>query len=123
MMLNVFIVAAVLVVVKGDTLAENFYVKLKDLQNQYTSEIVELKRLNNEQTSLINSLRNRTDALGENLADVTGRMSTVEGDVILLQTGEYFRFICERSCNVLLSVVIGYDLIINEWALMLQVLL
>ena len=33
MMLNVFIIVAVLVVVKGDTLVENFYVKLKDLRN------------------------------------------------------------------------------------------
>ena len=56
MVLNSFVVAAVFVVVNADTLVENFYLKLKDLGNQYTSEIEELKQLNNEQRSMIDNL-------------------------------------------------------------------
>ena len=56
MMFYLFIFSAVLVVVSCDTLVENFYVKLKDLQNQYNSEIGELQQLNNEQRNLIENL-------------------------------------------------------------------
>ena len=61
MMFEPFIVVAVFLVVKGDTLVENFYVKLKDLRNQYNSEIGELKQLNNEQRILITNLTDVID--------------------------------------------------------------
>ena len=56
MTLNSFIVTTVFLVVNADTLVENFYVKLKDLGNQYTSEIEELKQLSKDQRSLIDNL-------------------------------------------------------------------
>ena len=71
MMFNLFIIAAVLVVVEGDTLVENFYIKLKDLRNQYNSEIEELKQIIENQMDV----NNDQIILTTNLTDVIEQTS------------------------------------------------